>query len=69
MKILLLENESRMTLTLSALEIFFLFFFCLFAISRAASAAYGVSPARGLIGAVAAGPRQSHSNAGSKPRL
>ena len=46
-----------------------LFFFCLFAISWAAPAAYGVSQARGLIGAVAASPRQNHSNVGSKPPL
>jgi len=45
------------------------FFFCLFAISRATPTAYGSSQARGLIGAVAAGLRQSHSNVGSKPRL
>ena len=43
--------------------------FCLFAISWAAPAAYGGSQARGLIGAVATGLRQSHSNAGSEPRL
>jgi len=56
-------------------EIFF-FFFCLFvfvvvvvAISWAAPAAYGGSQARGRIGAVATGLRQSHSNAGSEPRL
>ena len=46
-----------------------LFFFCLFAISRAAPGAYGGSQARGPIGAVAAGLRQSHSHAGSEPRL
>ena len=34
---------------------FILFYFCLFAFSRAAPAAYGGSQARGLIGAVAAG--------------
>ena len=45
------------------------FDFCLFAFSRAAPAAYGGSQARGLIGAVAAGLHQSHSNAGSEPRL
>ena len=46
------------------------FFFCLFfAISRAAPAAYGGSQARGRIGAVATGLRQSQSNAGSEPRL
>ena len=40
-----------------------------FAISWATPAAYGGSQARGLIGAVAASLRQSHSNAGSKPCL
>ena len=44
-------------------------FFCLFAISWAAPAAYGGSQARYLIGAVASGLRQSHSNPGSEPRL
>ena len=37
--------------------------------SRATPAAYGGSQARGLIGAVAAGLHQSHSNTGSEPRL
>ena len=44
---------------------FFLFFFCLSAFSRSTPTAYGGSQARGLIGDVAAGLRQSHSNAGS----
>ena len=44
-------------------------FFCLFAFSRATPGAYGGSQARGLIGAIATGLRQNHSNAGSKPRL
>ena len=44
----------------------FLFLFCLF---RATPAAYGGSQGRGLIGAVAAGLRQSHSSVGSKPYL
>ena len=48
---------------------YFFFFFGLFAFSRATLAAYGGSRARGLIQAVAAGLRQSHSNSGSKPRL
>ena len=39
------------------------------AISWAAPATYGDSQARGRIGAVATGLRQSHSNAGSEPRL
>ena len=47
--------------------VFFVFFF--FAFSSAAPAAYGGSQARGLMGAVATGLRQSHSNARSEPRL
>ena len=39
------------------------------AISWAAPAAYGGSQARGRIGAVATGLRQSHSNVGSEPCL
>ena len=49
---------------------FFLFFvFGLFAISWAALVAYGGSQARGRIGAVAAGLRQSHSNSESELSL
>ena len=40
--------------------------FCLF---RATPGVCGGSQARGLIGAVAAGVPQSHSNASSEPRL
>ena len=40
----------------------YLFIFCLFAFSRATPMAYGGSPARGLIGAVATGLHHSHSN-------
>ena len=47
----------------------FRIFFCLFAISWAASAAYGGSQARGRTGAIAASLRQSHSNVGSEPCL
>ena len=36
---------------------------------RTSPVAYGGSEARGQIGAVAAGLRHSHSNAGSEPRL
>ena len=43
------------------------FFFLVF--SRATPMANGGSQARGRIGAVAAGLRQSHSNAGSEGRL
>ena len=45
---------------------FFYFYFLLF---RAAPMAYGVSQARGCIGATAAGLHHSHSNAGSNPHL
>ena len=48
------------------LPIYFYLFFCLL---RAALAAYGDSQAKGLIGAVATGLHQSHSNARSKPHL
>ena len=41
------------------------YYFCLFAISWAASAAHGGSQARSPIGAVAASLRHSHSNARS----
>ena len=51
------------------ISFFFLFFFCLFAFSRAAPLAYGGSSARGPVGAVAASLRQSHSNMGTEPRL
>ena len=47
----------------------FIIIICLFAFSRAAPAAYGGSHARGLIGAVATGLHQSHSNAGFEQRL
>uniref|UniRef100_A0A8D1U2S2 Carboxypeptidase n=1 Tax=Sus scrofa TaxID=9823 RepID=A0A8D1U2S2_PIG len=49
------------------LHSFFLFFFFVF--SRAAPSEYGGSQARGPIRAVAAGLRQSHSNARSEPSL
>ena len=58
-----------MNFFLYELLLLFFFFFCLFAISWAAPAAYGGSQARGRIGAIATGLRQSHSNAGSEPRL
>ena len=49
--------------------VFFVVVVVVVAISWAAPAAYGGSQARGPIGAVATGLRQSHSNAGSEPRL
>ena len=48
----------------------FIYLFCpFFVFSRAMPEAHGGSQARGLIGAVAAGLHQSHSNARSKPCL
>ena len=47
----------------------FVFVFGLFAICWAAFAAYGVSQAKGPIGAVDTSLHQSHSNAGSRLRL
>ena len=47
----------------------FIYFFVFLLFLWAAPAAYGGSQARGRIGAVATGLRQSHSNAGSEPRL
>jgi len=44
-------------------------FICLFAFSMATPPTYGHSQARGPIGTVAAGLRQSHSNAGSELHL
>ena len=57
--------------------LFFFFFFVFFVvvvvivvfIFWAAPVVYGGSQARGPIGAIATGLRQSHSNAGSEPRL
>ena len=52
------------------LSVFFCLFVCLFVLPfRASPTAYGGSQARGRIGAVAAGLRQSHSNTGPEPRL
>ena len=48
---------------------FIFLFFCLFVFSRATPAAYGGSQAKGLIGTVAAGLRQRHSNVGSEQCL
>ena len=54
---------------MSGLLILFTFIFYFFAFSRAASAPYGGSQARGPIGAAATSLHQSHSNAGFEPRL
>ena len=50
--------------------VLFLFIYLfIFVFFRAAPAAYGGSQARGLIGIVAAGVHQRHSNARSQPQL
>ena len=51
-----------------SLNLFYLFIY-LFLLYRAALMAYGGSQARGPVRAVAAGLRQSYSNAGSEPCL
>jgi len=74
---LLLFFMSKYGLTFVSYMFFFFFFLSfvfsvvvvIVAISWAAPSAYGGSQARGLIGAVATCLRQSHSNAGSEPRL
>ena len=50
-------------------EYYYYYYYCLFAFSRAAPAAYGGSPARGLIRAVDISLDPSHSNVASEPRL
>ena len=59
-------NSQFMTCHTSS---FFFFFFCLYAFSKTAPLAYRGSQARGLIGAVAPGLCQSHSNPESELRL
>ena len=51
------------------LKKFYFYLFIYFCPFRAAPVVYGGSQARGPIGAVATGLRQSHSNARSKPHL
>ena len=48
--------------------ILFIYLLSFFAFSGAAPTAHGGSQARGPIGAIATGLRQSHSKAGSEPR-
>ena len=70
--IICLGNHSSLKPLLgvaSSVQFCFVFVFGLFAISWPTPMAYGGSQDRGLIGAVAASLRQSHSNAGSEPCL
>ena len=59
-------QQSNPVIPMYAFSLFFFLAFCLF---RPAPSAYGGSHARGLIGAIAAGLRHSHSNARSEPHL
>ena len=64
------ESSSYFILRLLLFIYLFTYLFFVFLLFLwATSAAYGSPQARGLIGDVAAGLHQSHSNAGSKPRL
>ena len=68
---LLLSPRNFCSHLSSSYQTFFIFtyFYLSSVFSRAAPTAYGVSQARGWIGAVAAGLHQSRSNAGSEPSL
>ena len=62
-------RKSKITVfkwKLLSMYLFTSFSIYLFSLFRAASVAYGSFQARGRIGAAAAGPSHSHSNAGSK---
>ena len=64
-----IEGRARLKIEVDCSRLTGGSFFCLFlfVFSRAAPMAYGGSYARGLIGAVATGLCQGHSNKGSKP--
>ena len=62
---MVIVNSAAMNIGVYISFYFILFYFCLFAISWAAPAAYGGSQAKGRIGTVAASLRQSHSNVAS----
>ena len=62
------DYEGFQSFTILFYFILFIYF-CLFAISSAASEEYGGSQARGLTGAVAVSLCQSHSNEGSESHL
>ena len=65
-----LNKSFKISGSLTFLHLFlFIYFFVCFCLSRATPTACGGSQARGLIGAVAAGLRHSHSNSGSEPHL
>ena len=63
------ELKYQEQYTKSAFYYTMFFFFFVFSLFRAAPMAYGVSQARGPIGATATGLCHSHSNAESEPHL
>ena len=64
------ERERGKSLQSFVLSVcLFVCLFCLFFFFLAAPMAYGVSQARGRIGAIAASLRHSHFNVGSEPCL
>ena len=62
------KNCYNLFSTYSKIDILF-YFILVFLSFRTTPTAYGGSQARGSIGTVAAGRRQSHSNTGSEPHL
>ena len=64
-----LPNKVIWEVLYFSLDIYIHTYIYRFVFSRAAPMAYGGSKARGLIEAVAASRRQSHSNTGSQPCL
>ena len=64
-----MDQKSKLDGIRVKLSFLFIYFFCLFAFTRATPAACGGSQSRGLSGAVAAGLHQSHSYTGSEPHL
>jgi len=67
--VLTIVNRAAMNMQVHVLFLSFFFFGLLFLYFKATLVAYGGSQARSLIGAVATGLCQSHSNTGSEPHL
>ena len=63
------EAHPSLTTTCQPQAVLRALFCCCCCVFRAAPAAYGVSQARGLFGAAAAGLHHSHSNTRPEPRL